>query len=209
MMGIFTRKRQPDPPPPVIPPPYHILRPNELLNDLEWIVGIPDRNKEILKGLEDFEFAEYPAERKYVIRKHGLYYRPDAQGYTHYLSQAGRFTEAEAMEHSHPNGASGPRDGIHFFLDPLQDPKSPLCGFLTDQDRFMGVPVREVEEIPASASVRRASYGKGVIYLGNSPRARWGRFRSRLRGYRARLGDALAVLRGDMEARDWEDGDDW
>lgn len=52
----------------------------------------------------------------YLIRKGGAYYRPNAAGYTYNTDEAGRYTLAEAIRHSHPNGPNGPRDGIDYML---------------------------------------------------------------------------------------------
>ncbi|MGV7119536.1 Lar family restriction alleviation protein [Sphingopyxis sp. 550A] len=51
---------------------------------------------------------------EYLIRKNGYWYRPHAQGYTLCKDDAGRFTLDEAIKHSHPNGPTGPRDGITY-----------------------------------------------------------------------------------------------
>jgi hypothetical protein len=49
----------------------------------------------------------------WLIHKNGRgWYRPDAMGYTNDPSEAGRFTREDAEKYSHPNGPSGPRDGI-------------------------------------------------------------------------------------------------
>lgn len=55
---------------------------------------------------------------QYLIRKNGMYYCPNAQGYTSSAAEAGRYTLAEAISHSHPNGPDGPRDGIIYELVP-------------------------------------------------------------------------------------------
>jgi len=55
---------------------------------------------------------------RYVITKGGYYYRPNAQGYTTDVEQAGRFTLHEAIQYSHPNGPDGPRDGIDYTPAP-------------------------------------------------------------------------------------------
>lgn len=91
------------------------------------------------------------------------------------------------------------------FHLPYVDPINRANELLQDLKWIGGVPVRSVEKIPVPTSHWNVIWSDAPLYVGNSPRARWGRFRSRLRGYRARLGDALAVLRGDMEARDWGD----
>jgi len=57
-------------------------------------------------------------EAMYLIRKGGAYYRPNAQGYTVNIAEAGRYTLAEAESYSHPNGPDGPRDGISYMPAP-------------------------------------------------------------------------------------------
>lgn len=57
-------------------------------------------------------------EALYLVCKYGMYYRPNAKGYTSSLAEAGRYTLAEAIRHSHPNGPNGPRDGITYKLAP-------------------------------------------------------------------------------------------
>lgn len=52
----------------------------------------------------------------YLICKGGAYYRPNAQGYTRDVAEAGRYTLEEAVSHSHPNGPDGPCDGITYML---------------------------------------------------------------------------------------------
>lgn len=54
----------------------------------------------------------------YLICKGGAYYRPNAQGYTTNVAEAGRYTLEEAIRHSHPNGPDGPRDGMNYLPDP-------------------------------------------------------------------------------------------
>lgn len=62
-------------------------------------------------------------ERRYLIRKQGAWYRPNARGYTESAIQAGRYTLAEAIRHSHPNGPDGPRDGMDYVHeDDVTDP---------------------------------------------------------------------------------------
>jgi hypothetical protein len=49
----------------------------------------------------------------WLIHKQGRgWYRPNAQGYTAHPHEAGRYSYADAMAYSHPNGLDGPRDGI-------------------------------------------------------------------------------------------------
>ena len=59
------------------------------------------------------EEAPMQHETGYLIHKAGRgWYRPNAQGYTSRVDEAGRYTHADAMSYSHPNGWDGPRDGI-------------------------------------------------------------------------------------------------
>jgi hypothetical protein len=41
--------------------------------------------------------------RCYVVRKRGLFYRPNANGYTDRIDEAGRYTFAEAKAHEYPH----------------------------------------------------------------------------------------------------------
>jgi len=56
-------------------------------------------------------------EPKYLIRKGAYWYRPDGQGYTIDPEQAGRFTRAQAVQFTYPNGPDGPRDGLSYVLE--------------------------------------------------------------------------------------------
>ena len=62
-------------------------------------------------GMKPLEIA---GDDKYLILKRGMYYRPNAQGYTSNPGEAGRYTLAQAVFHTHPNGPDGPRDGMSF-----------------------------------------------------------------------------------------------
>lgn len=81
---------------------------------------IINRPKPDAEPVEQLPADEGLADAKYLIRKGGAYYRPNAEGYTLDKAEAGRYTLAEAILHSYPNGASGPRDGIDFILDDAQ-----------------------------------------------------------------------------------------
>jgi len=59
---------------------------------------------------------------QYLITKGGAYYRPNAEGYTRDIAEAGRFTFDEAVSHSLPNGPDGPRDGIRYEPAPAPTP---------------------------------------------------------------------------------------
>lgn len=51
----------------------------------------------------------------YLIHKDGRgYYCAGAKGYTLNADNAGRFSLKDAIAYSHPNGPSGPRDGITY-----------------------------------------------------------------------------------------------
>lgn len=73
---------------------------------------------------------------RYLISKGGAYYRPNAQGYTTSRAEAGRYTLAEAIRHSHPNGPDGPRDGITYELD--DDPLTELQRLGQEYDARVG-----------------------------------------------------------------------
>lgn len=64
---------------------------------------------------------------QYVILKRGLYYRPNAQGYTGLLSEAGRFNRKTAFSLTHPTGPDGPRDGLEFFTEAQAWEYAPAC----------------------------------------------------------------------------------
>ncbi len=57
------------------------------------------------------------AERRFLIRKNGYYYRPNSEGYTSSAIVAGRYTMDEAESITHPNGPDGPRDGMSFIAE--------------------------------------------------------------------------------------------
>jgi hypothetical protein len=52
---------------------------------------------------------------EYLIHKAGRgWYRMNAEGYTNYRYEAGRFTREQAESYTHPNGPDGPRDGLTY-----------------------------------------------------------------------------------------------
>lgn len=63
----------------------------------------------------------------WLVVKRGLYYRPNAQGYTGIKAEAGRFTAEEANRHSFPNGPRGPRDGITYVHEKDAPDYSECC----------------------------------------------------------------------------------
>lgn len=57
--------------------------------------------------------VEVTPEEGWLIHKAGRgWYRPNAEGYTSSPTEAGRYTHADALSYSHPNGLDGPRDGM-------------------------------------------------------------------------------------------------
>lgn len=82
----------------------------------------------------------------YLIRKRGAFYRPNAEGYTMNRAEAGRYTLAEAISHSHPNGSDGPRDGIDYML--ANDPDKTDANPATDPTRAVATEPQEVTVAP-------------------------------------------------------------
>ena len=76
--------------------------------------------------LEDERMTDVPNDR-YLIRKHGLYYAPNSQGYTGIRDKAGRYTLTEAIARAHPNGKDGPRDGMDYIHESEAPEFSPKC----------------------------------------------------------------------------------
>jgi len=65
---------------------------------------------------------------EYLIRKGAYWYRPNCQGYTTDPADAGRYTRSEAELYTHPNGPSGPRDGLSYVHEsevPTATPSQP------------------------------------------------------------------------------------
>lgn len=54
---------------------------------------------------------------QFLIEKRGLYYRPDARGYTGLKREAGRYSFEEAAERVGPNGPEGPQDGMGMWRE--------------------------------------------------------------------------------------------
>jgi len=76
-------------------------------------------------GAADKDTAALVAqEAVYLIWKQGAYYRPNSRGYTTSAIQAGRYTLADAISITHPNGPDGPRDGMGYVHE----------GEVTDED---------------------------------------------------------------------------
>ncbi|WP_104019083.1 hypothetical protein [Roseovarius nitratireducens] len=63
----------------------------------------------------------------YLIEKRGLYYRPNAAGYTGLKSQAGRYSFEDAAERVGPNGPDGPQDGMGMWRESEAPEYSSRC----------------------------------------------------------------------------------
>lgn len=73
--------------------------------------------------------APVPAdvEGLYLIEKRGLYYRPNASGYTGLKSEAGRYSFEDAAVLAGPNGPDGSRDGIEIWREADAPDFAPAC----------------------------------------------------------------------------------
>lgn len=68
------------------------------------------------------DISKEAVERCYFVIKRGLYYGPNNRGYTDRPILAGLYAKAEAEEMTHPNGVSGPRDGMYYkHMDDVGD----------------------------------------------------------------------------------------
>lgn len=65
----------------------------------------------------------------FLIEKRGLYYRPNAQGYTGLKRDAGRYTFEEAAERVGPNGPDGPQDGLSMWREQDAPQFSSACAW--------------------------------------------------------------------------------
>lgn len=87
--------------------------------------------QEYLDDCEEVDWGDYAARAAltppataeavpplYLIRKGGAFYRPNSQGYTRSIAEAGRYSLAEAEAITHPNGPNGPRDGMDYIPAP-------------------------------------------------------------------------------------------
>ena len=95
------------------------------------------------------------------------WYRPNAQGYTPFVREAGRYTLDEATRHAHPNGPDGPRDGITIHhISTLSEPVAPdpspeVLALRAERDRL-----REalIEAIPwVEANIEDVANKPGVV----------------------------------------------
>ncbi len=100
----------------------------------------------------------------WLISKAGRgWYRPDAQGYTAFVRDAGRYTLDEATRHSHPNGPDGPRDGITIHhISTLSEPVAPdpspeVLALRAERDRLREV----LEWYGEQARLCRLIHGEG------------------------------------------------
>ena len=67
------------------------------------------------------------SEEMFLIEKRGLYYRPNAQGYTGRKADAGRYTFEEAASRAGPNGPDGSQDGMGIWRESEAPEHSTSC----------------------------------------------------------------------------------
>ena len=65
----------------------------------------------------------------FLIEKRGLYYRPNAQGYTGLKSDAGRYSLEEAASRAGPNGPDGSQDGMEIWRESEAPEYSSACAW--------------------------------------------------------------------------------
>jgi len=67
------------------------------------------------------------APEQFLIEKRGLYYRPNAAGYTGRKADAGRYTFEEAASRAGPNGPDGSQDGMGIWRESEAPEHSTSC----------------------------------------------------------------------------------
>lgn len=102
----------------------------------------------------------------YLIEKKGLYYRPEAKGYTYLKREAGRYTFEEAAVRVGPNGPDGSQDGMSMWLQDEAPEFSSGADQITRQEEFIRKRVRN-ETLDEAAALARHRYktwhsGSGV-----------------------------------------------
>ena len=121
----------------------------------------------------------------WLIHKDGRgWYMPNASGYTNSPAAAGRYTYDEAMRLTHPNGLSGPRDGL------TSRPECEVAGAMIEFGKITPHPdtallVRAVEALRAIASVRPKT-DFGIVsknYTLDQERAAWALYHAILSDY--------------------------
>ena len=65
----------------------------------------------------------------FLIEKRGLYYRPNARGYTGLKREAGRYSFEDAVERVGPNGPDGPQDGLGMWREDEAPEFSSACAW--------------------------------------------------------------------------------
>jgi hypothetical protein len=119
---------------------------------------------------------------QFVIRKGAYFYRPNSQGYTADIAEAGRYSREEAERLTYPNGPDGPRDGLDFLPAPELPGTNPLADELRARIAAMPqggtgifLPIDEIAAIAdvldhQEASLRRARKGEANQWeaLGNA-----------------------------------------
>lgn len=121
---------------------------------------------------------------RFLIRKHGGYYRPNCQGYTSSAILAGRYTEAKAISETHPNGPNGPRDGMTYTSEDA----------ITDEDFAAYIALREQRDDLARALLdARVERDRLAAELAAA--------NAREAGLRAALGDMVDLFSADNVLR--------
>ena len=107
--------------------------------------------------------AEDGAGRDYVLIKRGLYWRPGAQGYTGLLSEAGRYSAADAAAyaaHDNDSTRAWPADEAREFAPACW--QETMLAFRTRQRQTRPPPtlqqLRQMEQIPRSISFNSSSW---------------------------------------------------
>lgn len=84
---------------------------------------------------------------QFLIEKRGLYYRPDARGYTGLKREAGRYTFEEAAERVGPNGPDGPQDGMGMWHEDEAPEFSSACAWDLKMKEMAEKPTRIIAAV--------------------------------------------------------------
>ena len=71
--------------------------------------------------------ARHAHREQFLIEKRGVYYRPEAKGYTGLKREAGRYSFEEAAERVGPNGPDGSQDGLSMWREEEAPEYSSAC----------------------------------------------------------------------------------
>jgi len=98
---------------------------------------------------------------QFLIEKRGMYYRPDAKGYTFFKGEAGRYSFEEAAERAGPNGPDGSQDGIGIWRESEAPEYSSACDYITQLQYQKRELVEALKE--AVAELKECASGETVI----------------------------------------------